>query len=317
MLEEILSKREIKNVVWVAAGGSNGGNYPGHYFLDHEAKKLQSQMYTSNEFVYATPKYVNKNTLAIIVSMRGTPETCQAAKIAKEKGAVAMALYVDESELTEICDYKIAYESIMFDQSDQSKTNAAVGLRLAMEILKETEGFAYYKEAVHAFEILDKIYNKAKKYCLTLAKDWAELNKSEKVISVLASGPSYAAGYIFSICNIMEMLQIVSPVINCCEFFHGPFEILDENTSVFLLISEGRTRPLDERALDFLKRHGGKKVYTLDARDLGILSFDEHIREYFNHLLFAPILNNVYMKDLSVTTGVDYTTRKYMWKEKY
>lgn len=40
MLEEILSKREIKNVVWVAAGGSNGGNYPGHYFLDHEAKKL-------------------------------------------------------------------------------------------------------------------------------------------------------------------------------------------------------------------------------------------------------------------------------------
>ena len=65
-----------------------------------------------------------------------------------------MALYVDESELTEICDYKIAYESIMFDESDQSKTNAAVGLRLAMEILKETEGFAYYKEAVHAFEIL-------------------------------------------------------------------------------------------------------------------------------------------------------------------
>ena len=55
-----------------------------------------------------------------------------------------------------------------------------------MEILKETEGFAYYKEAVHAFEILDKIYNKAKKDCLTIAKYWAELNKSEKVISVLA-----------------------------------------------------------------------------------------------------------------------------------
>ena len=298
-----MSKREIKNVVWVAAGGSNEGIIQDIIFWTMK-KKLQSQMYTSNEFVYATPKYVNKNTFAIIVSMR-VIETCQAAKIAKEKGAVTMALYVDESELTEICDYKIAYESIMFDESDQSKTNAAVGLRLAMEILKETEGFAYYKEAVHAFEILDKIYNKAKKYCLTLAKDWAELNKSEKVISVLASGPSYAAGYIFSICNIMEMLQIVSPTINCCEFFHGPFEILDENTSVFLLISEGRTRPLDERALDFLKRHGGKKVYTLDARDLGILSFDEHIREYFNHLLFAPILNNVYMKGLSVATGVD------------
>lgn len=317
MIKGITSERDIKHIVWIAAGGSNGGNYPGHYFLDHEAKRIYSHMYTSNEFVYAVPEYVDEGTLAIIVSMRGTPETCKAAQIAQIKGTVTIALYVEESELTRICNFKIKYESIMFDESDQSKTNAAIGLRIAVDILNEIEGYPYYEQAMKAFDILNGVYEKAKKRSFSLAKKWAELNKNEQVISVLASGPSYAAGYIFSICNIMEMLQIASPTINCCEFFHGPFEILDEKNSMFLLISEGRTRELDLRVYGFLKKHGGEKVYILDIKELGISDFDESVREYFNHLLFAPILNNVYMKALSESTGIDYRTRKYMLKEKY
>lgn len=38
----------ITNVVWVAAGGSNAGNYPAQYFLEHESIKLKTQMYTSS-----------------------------------------------------------------------------------------------------------------------------------------------------------------------------------------------------------------------------------------------------------------------------
>ncbi|MCI2159001.1 MAG: hypothetical protein LKK35_01445, partial [Olsenella sp.] len=48
-------------------------------------------------------------------------------------------------------------------------------------------------------------------------------------------------------CNIEEMLQIDSPTINSCEFFHGPFEVLDAKKPVFLLLSAGRCRPADER----------------------------------------------------------------------
>lgn len=42
MIKGITSERDIKHIVWIAAGGSNGGNYPGHYFLDHEAKRIYS-----------------------------------------------------------------------------------------------------------------------------------------------------------------------------------------------------------------------------------------------------------------------------------
>ena len=37
MIEKIVKEREtdggIKSVVWIAAGGSNGGNYPAQYFV--------------------------------------------------------------------------------------------------------------------------------------------------------------------------------------------------------------------------------------------------------------------------------------------
>lgn len=111
----------IKNVVWLAAGGSYGGFYSGDYFLNQEASEIRSRNITSNEFVKAPPAFVGKNTLAVICSMRGTPETIEAAKLAKKLGAATIALYVDESELTEICDYQIGYDSVAVDSSDFSK----------------------------------------------------------------------------------------------------------------------------------------------------------------------------------------------------
>ena len=198
IIEKIAKEKEgkggIQNVVWVAAGGSNGGNYPAQYFMDREAKSIRSQMFTSNEFVYAPPKFVGENTIAVITSMRGTPETCVAAQVAKDLGAVTIGLYVQESLLTETCEYNIKYDSIMFDESDQSKTNAALGMRIAMDIVDVAEGYEHYADAMAAYDILDKVYNDAKEYCMPLAKKWAMQNKDEHVISVMASGPAYAAG---------------------------------------------------------------------------------------------------------------------------
>ena len=82
----------VRHVVWVAAGGSNGGFYPAHYFMTHEAKTVSSQMFTSNEFVMAPPAYLGPDTVAVICSMRGTPETCKAAQVAKDHGAATIGL---------------------------------------------------------------------------------------------------------------------------------------------------------------------------------------------------------------------------------
>ena len=139
VLADKADKGGIKRVVWIGAGGSNGGNYPAQYFMEHEATQVVSSSYTSNEFVHATPAYVNESTLAVVVSMRGTKETIVAAQVAKDHGASTIAIYVDESGLTEVCDYKIQYDSLAVDESCMGRTNSAVVTMIAMELTQQTE----------------------------------------------------------------------------------------------------------------------------------------------------------------------------------
>lgn len=321
IIEEINEKQQtvggIKNVVWLAAGGSYGGFYPGDYFLNQEAAGIRSRNITSNEFVQAPPAFVGENTLAVVCSMRGTPETIEAAKLAKRLGAATIALYVDESELTEVCDYQISYDSVAVDSSDFSKTNSAYGLKIAMLVMDVVEGYEHIELALDNFEAVNSIYDQAVTEIRTKAIKWAIQNRESKSIHVMASGATFGAAYVFSICNIMEMLQIDSPTVNCCDFFHGPFEVIDEDISVFLLMGEGSNRSNDERAARFLQEFGGKKVFRLDARDVGINKFDPKVSEHFNHLIFSPILNNVFMRELAYQIKKDYMTRTYMWKAQY
>ncbi|RGT71015.1 SIS domain-containing protein [Mediterraneibacter massiliensis] len=321
LIEKIVKEKEavggIKNVMWIAAGGSHDGHYAAQYFMDRESTVVASQQITSSEFVYAPPKCVGTNTIAVVTSMRGTRETIEAAKVAKALGAVTISQYVDESELTEVCDYNVQYGSIWEDDKDQGKTNAGNALRIAMAIVDIVEGYEHYAEAMDAFTKVQSAYVKAREYCRPLAEKWAEQMKDEKIITVLASGPAYGSGRIFSTCNILEMLQIHSPTFNSCDFFHGPLEITDKNQAFFLLVADGRTRKADERAVTFMNKYAGDKVYILDAKEIGIDKLKDSVSEYFTHILFTPILNNVYMKALSKATGMDYTTRRYMWKVEY
>lgn len=316
VVKEFDERGGLKNVIWIACGGSAGGFYPAHFLLEHEARGIKTTTVTSNEFVYAPLVCCDKNTLAVLCSMRGTPETCEAAKKAKESGAVTIGLYVQESELTKTCDHNIQYSSIAEDSSMAEDVNSSVGLNIAFHLLYLLEDYAYYNEAMEGFQIIDDIYRDAVKYCMPRAKNFAAECKDDPVVYVMGSGSSLGAAYIFSICNLMEMQWVHSPTIHTGEFFHGPFEVLDKNLPVFLLIAEGRTRPMDLRAQEFLRQYG-ERIYVLDAKELGINRISDRVSEYFNHILFAPILNNTYLRELAVAKKHNYLNRRYMWKVKY
>ena len=320
LVDEILAERDgrpFRDVVWVGAGGSNGGNFGAQWFVEHEATALRSSRITSNEFVHCTPAWVGPDTLCVAVSMRGTPETIEAARVAKEAGAATIAVYVDESGLTEVCDHAIRYQSLALDESRVERMNPSVVLMIAATLVDRQEDYGALDELLAAFDEVDGLYREAFRALAEPAAAWAEANSGSTCVNVLASGPAWGAGYVFSICNLQEMLQIDSPTIDACDFFHGPFEVLDSRASFFQLVGEGRNRPCDERAVAFLDRFGGPLNYRLDARDLGVDRLDESVREHFNHILFSPILNNVFMRALSATTGKDFHTRRYMWQMPY
>ena len=223
-----LRGHDVTHVAWVAAGGSNGGFYAAHYFMERECATVASHMYTSNEFVLAPPAYVNEHTLCVICSMRGTKETCEAARVAKELGAATVALYVNESDLTRTCDQKIAYESIALDESRTERVNSSIALMIAMNLANQVEGYDRYDEAMHAFDVVDGVYRKAFARMQEPAREWAARMAGERTIYVMGSGPAYGSAYIFSICNIEEMLQMGLEEGDTITVIDYDFEYYDE-----------------------------------------------------------------------------------------
>jgi fructoselysine 6-phosphate deglycase len=305
----------VKQVYFVACGGSLAAFYPAKYLLESESNSLKVGYYTSSEFVHSTPKVMGKNSIVIACSHQGTtPETVEAAKLSKQRGAAVIAFsYNKGSELAQNGDYEIIYEWGPDSKIENQKVS--YGLKLAFEILHQTEGYENYDKAMEAFSQINDIVIRAKNHVARSAEAFSEKYKDENFIYTMGSGASYGSAHIESICILLEMQWINSASFHSGEFFHGPLEITDAETPFILLISEGKTRPLDERALNFLEKYG-KKFIVIDAKELGINEINDSVVEFFNPLLFTNVLD-VYNRALAAARKHPLTTRRYMWKVSY
>jgi fructoselysine-6-P-deglycase FrlB-like protein len=113
----------------------------------------------------------------------------------------------------------------------------------------------------------------------------------------------------------MEMQRLHASAIHSGEFFHGPFEVTDEQTNFIVLQNEGRTRPLDQRVVAFLEIYA-KNFEVIDARELGIGALPQPVVEFFNPILFYSVLCD-YRAALAKIRDHPIDTRRYMGKVSY
>ena len=169
-----------------------------------------------------------------------------------------------------------------------------------------------------------------------LKRKYISVTKSQDYpcgIDITAKGP-----WLHTILFEIPVLAIVNEV-----YFRNTYPDLDETEGVARLerkiellrnepdngglrISDYGTRRRFSKAwqkkvlLNMKERLGGIFTGTSNvmyAKELGLNDIKDSVSEYFNHLIFAPILNNVYMRALSAVTHKDYMTRRYMWKLDY
>ena len=240
----------LKHVYFVACGGSKAAIFPGLYLLQSEAKTFSATTYTSNEFVHATPKELDERCVAVICSLKATAETVEAVKTANAAGAVTIAMTGNmQTGMAKVGQYVVTYSN--GDDQVYSDSNQANSLRIGFELLHQFENWDKYEKAMDAYQYIDEIIAEGKKNCLPAAKEWAEKEKDESVFYVLASGPNYGVAYSMCCCHFMEMQWKHAVCLHTGEYFHGPFETTDKELPMILLMSEGRTRALDERCLKF------------------------------------------------------------------
>lgn len=321
MVEQILEDKKsvngIKQVYFAACGGSLGAFYSAKTFLETEARDIKTGLYNSNEFVHNTPASLGENTVVIVCSHGGdTPETVKAAQLAQKAGATVVAMtYTPESPITEFSDYVVGYRFRTDIEVSWEFDKPLIPVTIAVEILKQAEGYAHYETYLDGLSKIDGIVRNAQVQIDARADNFADTYKDEKLIYTMGSGAAYGAAYIQSICIFMEMQWINSSCIHSGEYFHGPFEITDKNTVFLVQISEGRTRALDERALSFLKKYA-ERYEVVDAKELGINTIESSVVDYFNQTLFTAVYD-IYNYKLAEIRKHPLSVRRYMWKVEY
>jgi len=326
IIAEILENKKddggVKNIYFVGCGGSLGALYPAKNFIERESLTLKTGWVSSNEFVHSTPRDFGKNSIICLACHKGnTPETIAAAKLGKEKGAAVIILtWLEESEIIEFGDYIIHYS---FDASpdhlagdiDYAGEKVMCALQVAVELLNQTEGYENYDKFMQGVGMITTVIRKARAHVAQRALDFAEEYKNDPIMYTMGSGAGFGAAYMENICIFMEMQWIHSGTIHTGEFFHGPFEVTDANTPFVIQISEGSTRELDERCLNFLHTYA-KRIEVLDAKELGLSVIDSSVVDYFNHSLFNNVYP-IYNHALAEARQHPLTTRRYMWKVEY
>jgi len=314
-LQAVREREKITDIYLVACGGSYALMLPCQYALERESATLSAHALNAAEFKARAPKRLGKNAIVILCSHSGTtPETVEAAQIARASGALTISLtHVAGSPLDEASDYTIGYVheplKLGLDHSPCILT------RLIFGILAITDGNDRLADLNEGLAQLSGLTEKAIADHAQKMLDFAQAHKREPVIYTMASGAAYGVAYSYAICIFQEMQWVHSACIHAGEYFHGPFEITDFDVPIIQLINVGAARPIDERAQRFAQKYT-QRLTVLDAKELGVEALPATVAEYLMPLIFSTLLR-AYADKLADAKGHPLSVRRYMWKMDY
>jgi len=221
-----VSKQKPRNIYFVACGGSLAFMHNQQYIIDRETD-IPSFILSSNEFVHRSPRALGPGSLVITCSHSGnTPETVEATKFAREKGALTLAYsFKEDSPLWQTAEYNLHYD--WGPDSNAYDHRSGMALRFIFGFLNALQPKEMYAAALETVKGLQDIMNRNKEKFSKAADAFGLTHKREPIIYTMGSGPLYGEAYSFAICLLQEMQWIHSAAIHSGEYFHGPFEITD------------------------------------------------------------------------------------------
>lgn len=311
-VEVALDKLEVMNKTnffFISVGGSFALMYLGKYIVDQESTKLEAHTYSSNEFAQCPPTKLNEKSIVLLCSNSGnTPETVKAASVANSRGATTISLTNQlETKLPNSCDVNLKYES---EEEDAAYSSHSILYQMTFGILNKIENNNKYGMIMQSLNNLQYLFEENEVLYNEKAVGFANAHKNEEIIYTIASGVNFGPAYGFAICSLMEQQWIHSNAIHAGEYFHGPFEITEENTPFVILLGLNETRVLDERALNFLKKYSDK-VTVLDANDFYLNEVNVEVKDYISSLVHNYLVR-FYSKKLSEVRNHPLSTRRYM-----
>lgn len=313
VVKSITEKRDVRNLVFIGCGASYSELFAAYYYVKQNALTFKTDLIQANEFNYAAPSYFGEHSVAVVASLGGTTkESIEAVSTAKKQGAFVLALtYKPDSALTKNADFILQHK--FFESYATKASKQKVLLTFAVELLHQIENTKNYSEMIQGLSVIDEIANQAADGADDDAEKFAQSYKDASHIFTLASGANQGVAYSTGNFIFMEMQWIKGTVLDSAELFHGPFELAVKDAPFLLFMSDGRTRHLDSRALEFLQRFDTK--YTvIDAKDYWLDSqIDGSVVDYFDPMVLTAVMRK-FAEHLGNARNHPRSKRRYMWK---
>ena len=316
-LTAAVSQRKISQVYVTACGGSLATLYPVQYILSRETERVSVAAMNAAEFANDPPCRIDKNTLVILNSQSGTTaETVQAAKTAKERGALTVAYTtVPGSPMEQAVDYTIYYYDDPVHPYPLLLSIFPEVYLTTFSLLDTLEGTCRFPIMNAAMETLEDVCKQAVEEFGDQAREFALKHRTEPVIYTVSAGLDRCIAYILTNCSFMESVWKHSSPLHAGELFHGACEAIDKQTPVVAFLGLGPWRPVEERAVKFLQRITDK-LTVLDAQALDLRQIPEEVREYVAPLVLHALASDDCLK-LSQRMGHPMSSRRYMGVMKY
>lgn len=309
---------DIDRIYFVACGAPNRSMLALEYWIQHYSSSLEVRRYFPAEFMTQVPPRLDERTLVIMGSKSGiTKETVEAAEFLRDYPAITVGFTTTaDKPLARTVSHAILTGEAERDIVGLPHASMAIamlafmgGLLAARDDWPLEEKLLASLKALPRAAAVTKSGNEAR-----AAREAMEL-QHDSVIYHIASGPMFCTAYVFGVCTLMEMQRLNSTPLESAEFFHGPFEVVDETVPIFLLLGEDPSRPLMERAVRFCEKYG-KRIVIYDSRDFEMPGIDRQIRPIVAPYIVGVALDRI-GEHLAELHDHPLETRRYMWRVEY
>lgn len=299
-----------RNIFFMGAGGVNFLMLPAARILQtRSAFPVHIEM--SAEIVNSGSVNLGPGSIAVFPSVSGTTkEAIAAIEFAKSQGATILSLTAKpDTPIARMADVSFANDCADPTSSENFYLQSLLLALAVMDVRGEIDDYA---EVIAQLETLPDLLVDAKAEFEPRAEALAdEIKHEQHHIMTSAGGSWYEAAY-YGMCILEEMQWIWTRPVHASDFFHGTLELLEEDTSVFLLKGEDEQRPLTDRVERFA-RTVTKKLRVFDAADFELTGLTPRVRALVSPIVFAAVFERL-STHLERARDHDLTTRRYYKK---
>lgn len=306
--------RGLKNVFFASAGGVALLTYPAAKLLQQRSS-LPVFVERAAELVANDNSSLAEGSLVVFCSVSGTTaEAVAALEFAKSKGARVIAFTgTPDTPMANLSDINIATPA---SDSTSSETYLIQTLVLALALLEARGEYDGLEPALKELAHLPEALVAAKRQFEPKAAELANsLVGRERPIMFTGAGGAWFEAWYFAMCILEEMQWIWTRPIHASDFFHGTFELVEQDVAVVLLKGEDASRALAERVEAFVPRVGGD-LFVVDSAEFALDGVGAELRGLISPVVLATVLERLSVH-IEALTGHPLTTRRYYKRMDY